>query len=255
MFEQSVVEARAITARPWTLAVSVMGQAVLVTAAVVLPMLYPETLKRVVTLVPVGGPPRAYHPPAPERVEPGRMRVASSTTPRLAFVQPVTIPHGVKLVQEELPEFGGSLTGSAQEGVPGGIDVPGTGIGPGSIRITPPPVPAPPKPVEHHVVSPAPPPQPAQIRRGGDVQASLLIYKPEPIYPPLAKQARISGAVHLSAIISTDGKIAQLRAMSGHPLLVSAAMDAVKRWVYSPTLLNGAPVEVITEVTVTFTLN
>ena len=56
-------------------------------------------------------------------------------------------------------------------------------------------------------------------------------------------------------IISTEGKIAQLRAMSGHPLLIGAAMDAVKRWVYSPTLLNGVPVEVITEITVTFTLN
>jgi protein TonB len=59
----------------------------------------------------------------------------------------------------------------------------------------------------------------------------------------------------MSAIIASDGKIASLRVLTGHPLLVASAVDAVKRWVYSPTLLNGAPVEVITEITVTFTLN
>jgi protein TonB len=255
MFEQSVVEARALTARPWTLAVSVMGQAVLVTAAVVLPMLHPETLKRVVMLVPIGGPPRAYHPPAPEKVEPGRLRAATSTAPRLAFVQPTAIPRGIPAVQNELPEFGGSVVGSAEDGVIGGIDMPGTLVGAGPVRIAPPADPPPLKAIEHRAVTPPPPAPPKQVTRGGEVQASLLIFKPEPVYPPLAKQARVSGTVRLSAIISTDGRIAQLRAMSGHPLLVTAAMDAVKRWAYSPTLLNGVPVEVITEVTVTFTLN
>ena len=98
------------------------------------------------------------------------------------------------------------------------------------------------------------PSKPAVIRMTR-LDPAMLKHRVEPVYPPLAKQARISGTVRLSAIISTDGKNAQLHAMSGHPLLVNAAMDAVKRWAYSPTRLNGVPVEVITEITVTFTLN
>ena len=81
------------------------------------------------------------------------------------------------------------------------------------------------------------------------------MFGPSPEYPPLAKSARVSGSVHLSALIGTDGKIAGLHMMDGHPLLVRAAMDMCKCWIYRPTLLNGDPVEVVTEITVTFTLN
>ncbi len=76
-----------------------------------------------------------------------------------------------------------------------------------------------------------------------------------PIYPPLAKQARIQGTVRFTAVIGTDGTIRDLRLISGHPLLVSAAQDAVKQWAYQPTLLNGEPVEVITQIDVNFTLS
>jgi protein TonB len=71
----------------------------------------------------------------------------------------------------------------------------------------------------------------------------------------LAKQARISGSVHLAARISTDGHIEDLRVVGGHPMLVQAALDAVRQWVYKPTLLNGVPVEVLTDIMVNFTLN
>ena len=70
--------------------------------------------------------------------------------------------------------------------------------------------------------------------------------QPRPIYPPLAKQARIQGVVRLNAIIGKDGTIQNLTVASGHPLLVPAALEAVKQWVYKPTLLNGEPVEVVT---------
>ena len=73
-------------------------------------------------------------------------------------------------------------------------------------------------------------------------------------YPPLAKMARIQGTVRLEAIISKDGTIQDLKVIQGHPLLVKAALEAVQRWRYQPTLLNGEPVEVVTEIDVNYTL-
>ena len=76
-----------------------------------------------------------------------------------------------------------------------------------------------------------------------------------PIYPPLAKAARIQGLVRLEGIIARDGTIQQLRVIGGHPLLVQAALDAVRRWRYRPTHLNGEPVEVIAPIDVNFILS
>jgi TonB family protein len=95
---------------------------------------------------------------------------------------------------------------------------------------------------------------PQRIRVGGNVQEVNLISKVSPVYPPLAKQARIQGVVHLTAIIGRDGAVQNLEVISGHPLLVPPAIDAVKQWIYKPTLLNGNPVEVITQIDVNFTL-
>jgi protein TonB len=86
------------------------------------------------------------------------------------------------------------------------------------------------------------------------VESAKLIFAPKPEYPPLAKMARIQGTVRLDATISKDGTIQDLKVISGHPLLVRAALDAVQRWRYQPTLLNGDSVEVATEIDVNFTL-
>ncbi len=83
----------------------------------------------------------------------------------------------------------------------------------------------------------------------------MAVSAPKPAYPPLAKQARIQGVVRLNAIIGKDGTVQDLQAASGHPLLVPSALDAVRQWVYKPTLLNGNPVEVVTVVDVNFTLS
>jgi len=88
----------------------------------------------------------------------------------------------------------------------------------------------------------------------GEVEAANLIAKVTPVYPTLAKQAQISGTVTLTAFIGADGKVQNLSVVSGHPLLVQAALDAVKQWVYKPTLLNGLPTPVITTIVVNFTL-
>ena len=106
--------------------------------------------------------------------------------------------------------------------------------------------------------TPVPAAQPAglaRIRVGGEVQAVKLIDQPKPAYPPLAKQARIQGVVKLNAVIAKDGTVKDLSVISGHPLLVASAIEAVKQWVYQTTLLNGEPVEVVTEIDVNFTLS
>jgi protein TonB len=96
---------------------------------------------------------------------------------------------------------------------------------------------------------------PSRIRVGGNVQQNLLVSQPHPVYPLEAKQARIQGVVKLNATIAKDGTMQHLEVISGHPLLIPAALDAVRQWVYKPTLLNGQPVEVMTEIEVNFTLS
>jgi TonB family protein len=108
---------------------------------------------------------------------------------------------------------------------------------------------------------PPPPPPPAgggtptRVKVGTNVQQANLISQVPPVYPPLARQAKIEGVVRMSVTIDREGRIAHIEIVSGHPLLVPAALEAVKQWVYRPTLLNGQPVEVQTTVDVNFSLS
>jgi len=110
---------------------------------------------------------------------------------------------------------------------------------------TPPPLPPPPPGVDG---------APQRIRVGGNVAQANLITKISPQYPEDAKRAGIQGVVKYTVLIAKDGTIANIQLISGHPLLVPVSTDAVKQWRYKPTLLNGQPVEVITQIDVTFTL-
>lgn len=131
----------------------------------------------------------------------------------------------------------GGMPGSQPYGILGGL----TAFG--STAAQPPP----------QIKIPITPPSPIPI--GGDVQQAKLIYGPTPIYPDLAKKMHTQGTVTLEAIISKEGRVKDLRVLSGHPLLIQAAVEAVKRWRYQPTLLSGQPVEVIATVTVNFKLS
>jgi TonB family protein len=97
-------------------------------------------------------------------------------------------------------------------------------------------------------------PQPATIRAAGNMQQTKLVSQSRPVYPAEAKAAHIQGVVQLSATIAKDGTVRNPEVISGHPMLVQAALDAVRQWVYQPTLLNGQPVEVVTQIDVSFTL-
>jgi len=95
---------------------------------------------------------------------------------------------------------------------------------------------------------------PERLRVAGDVQAAKLISKVEPVYPPAAQQQRIQGTVQLRAIIDKAGHVTTTQFVSGPELLVAAAQEAVRKWVYQPTLFNGQPVEVLTYIDVNFAL-
>lgn len=119
----------------------------------------------------------------------------------------------------------GGVPGGAAGGIPGGVI---GGVGPNA---------------------------PAKIRVGGNVQAANLIHKVTPVYPVLAKQARIQGVVRFTVNIGKDGTVQDVQLISGHPLLVESAQSAVWQWQYKPVLLNGEPVDVVTTVDVNFTLS
>jgi protein TonB len=155
------------------------------------------------------------------------------------LVQPKAIPKDLKVIKEEAePDLGGMAGG-----VPGGVAGGSAGGVLGGV-------------IGGAGTAPPPPPKatPKRVTVGGNVQAARLVNRVQPLYPPLARQTRISGTVKLHAIIGKNGAVEQLQVVSGHPLLVQSALDAVRQWRYQPTLLNGDPVEVDTEIDVIFSL-
>jgi protein TonB len=153
---------------------------------------------------------------------------------------PTAIPKKVAMIKEDEPppSANAGVMGGVAGGVPGGQM--GGVIG-GIISSAPVAVPK--------VATPQ------KVRVSQGVSEGLLLHKVTPSYPPLAKQARIQGAVLLQATIGKDGSIQNLRVQSGHPMLTQAAIDAVRQWKYKPYLLNGEAVEVETTVQVNFTLS
>jgi TonB family protein len=83
---------------------------------------------------------------------------------------------------------------------------------------------------------------------------ATLVHRVEPVYPPAARQARIEGTVRFSALINPDGTVYQVKVMSGSPLLVSAAIDAVQQWIYSPVMVNGKASAAWTDIEISFRL-
>jgi protein TonB len=250
MFEQTFVEGK--TQKPWTVVVSFLAQIVGITAAIIIPLLFTDALpKTQLTSFLVAPPPPPPPPPPPAAAAPKVVKVIPRQFDAGKLMQPKAIPKEITMIkEEELPAASGvqGVVGGVPGGVPGGVGGGVIGGIIGSVPTAAPPPPPPPK-VE------AKPVTPQRIRVGGNVQAALAIRAPRPAYPPLAKQARIQGVVKLNAVIGKDGAIQDLKAVSGHPLLVPAALEAVRQWLYKPTLLNGEPVEVVTVIDVNFTLS
>jgi protein TonB len=102
---------------------------------------------------------------------------------------------------------------------------------------------------------PPPPPPPAPVRVGGAIKPPVKTKNVAPMYPPIAQSARVQGVVIIEATISPQGRVQDARVLRSIPLLDAAALDAVRQWEFTPTLLNGVPVPVIMTVTVQFTLS
>ncbi len=254
MFESSFLErAGGGTGRPLAVLASFAGQIVLVGLAVLAPLIYTDVLPsgRVLAILLAPGPPpaRQRQAPAPKL---RTVRQAPGASAFRGFAEPAAIPKQVAMIIEEpAGPVPGSLEGDA--GVPGSIGEPSAPLHAAVrdlIRVIPDSVDAPAPPPK-----PDPPQQVRRVRVGGMVQQARAISRPLPQYPPLARQARIAGTVRIEAVIAVDGTVQQLRVISGHPMLIPAAMEAVRAWRFHPTLLNGEPVEVETQLDVVFTLN
>jgi len=251
MFEQTFVQTGK-TNKTWTVVLSFGIQCLLMGLLVILPMIYFDVLpSATLQSFLVAPPPPPPPPPPPAAAPPKVVKVIPRQFDAGKLVTPKAIPKEIaQIKEEELPPPTSGAAGVVG-GVPGGVagGSPGGVLGGilGGIPSAAPPPPPPPKKEEKA-------PTPQRIRVGGNVQSAMLVSQQKPIYPPLAKQARISGTVELSAVIGKDGRVANLSVIKGHPLLVQAALDAVKNWIYKPTLLNGEPVEVSTTIDVNFTL-
>ncbi len=244
MFQQTFLQTDPSNRKPFSLGVSLLLQAALIALLATIPLLVsprlPVAQLRSFLLVPP--PPTAT--PINRAVTPsGRIL----TSHRFVF-HPDTVnrlPRSISRTLEDVPPILG-------------IDVTGTNNEPfgtaSSILGTMGKIPA---PLPQTVAKPAAPKTSERklVRVGSVVSEANLVHKVQPIYPPLARTARVSGTVEFSATISREGVIENLQLVHGHPLLVDAARQAIQQWRYKPTMLNGQAVEVITSIIVTFNLN
>ena len=243
MFEDSLIESggRLKTKRGITTFLSFGLQIALVGVLVLIPLLFTEALpKTQLTTFLVAPPPPPPPPPPPAAQQIKVVKQIQTDIINGQLRTPTKIPEKVQMIKEEEAPPPVSTMAGVVGGVPGAAGGQMGGVIGGIINSTPIAVP--------HVATPQ------RVRVSQGVTQGLLIRKIQPTYPPLARQARIQGAVLLQAEISKDGTIQNLRLISGHPMLAPSAIEAVKQWKYKPYILNGEPVEVETQITVNFTL-
>jgi periplasmic protein TonB len=216
--------------RPCTIAFSIVAHAIAVCAAIIAPLLAtdelpaPRTATEFVEVVPIVPPPPP--PPAPRPTTP-------PDAPPRANVAPLLVPDGVA------PELPVEAANDAPP-VDGGIISFGSCDTCASVNVVPPP--------------PPPPPPTPIVHVGGDIKPPRKVVDVAPVYPPLARAARVEGLVILEAVIAEDGSVRDVRLLRSVRLLDAAAVEAVRQWRFTPTLLNGQPVPVVMAITVAFTL-
>jgi protein TonB len=236
MFEDSLMESggRIKTNQKWTGLISTLVQLGLVGFLVLLPLIFTEALPKGQLTTWLVAPPPPPPPPPPAAPQIQHIQKVSEIVDG-ALRTPSKIPKKVQMIQqEEAPQQNSGVMGGVVGGVPGGSS---NGVIGGIIG------------------SAAPPPKvatPQKLRVSSGVAEGLKTHDVTPTYPQMARIAHIQGDVILQATISKNGVIENLRAVQGHPILIQAAMDAVKQWKYKPYILNGEPVEVETQIKVQF---
>ena len=242
MFEQSILPHPGGYRKAGAFATSLTAQILATGVLLLIPVAFHDTLNVLPKFIRLSPLPRLAQPEAQAASTPlshPALPLASRQPLRAPIRVPLSSPQPTTIDSGQAPVF--EAAGAVQVGIPFYTDETWL-IG---NRLAP-PVHTPPS------VIPAPPSAPVPV--GGDVQAAKILRKVIPAYPALARRVRVSGTVHLIGVIAQDGTIQKLDILSGHPLLVGAALDAVRQWMYRPTLLNGKPVEVIAPIDVIFTL-
>ena len=217
-----------------------MLHSVLIAAVAVVPLLYYDAVPEPRALRAFFVTPLEIQPPPPPPPPAPGVRRTARTAPRIAseqpsgFVAPIDIPTQIR--PDEGLDLGvpGGVPGGVEGGVPGGVVGGVVGGLPQSVA--------------------PPPPEVAPIRVGGRIKEPVKIKDVRPHYPKLAEHAHVQGVVILECVISPRGTVFDVKVLRGVPLLDQAAVEAVRQWVYTPTLLNGVPVPVIMTVTVVFRL-
>jgi len=241
MFDEMVVSSPnpKKTNKPWTVVLSMIFQTAFLAVLILIPLIYTEALPKTMMATLLVAPPPPPPPPPPPIAQIVHVKPQVHLMDAGKLVTPKVIPKDIKIIKEDAPDMSMGMQGGVTGGVAGGQMGGVIGGVIGGVGGAPPP----PKPTQ------------TRIRQGGNVTAAKLVNRVQPLYPPLARQTRISGTVRLHAIIGKNGAVEQLEVMSGHPLLVQAALDAVRQWKYQATTLNGEPVEVDTTIDVIFSLN
>jgi protein TonB len=242
MFEDSLLESggRLKTKRGRTTTFAILLEIALIGFMVLLPLIFTEALPKQQLMTFLVAPPPPPPPPPPAAAPVKIVRQIQTDIVNGALRTPTKIPQKIQMIKEDEapPAMASSgVVGGVPGGIPGGQMGGVIGSVLGSISAPVPKVAT-----------------PQRVRVSSGVSTGLLVRKVTPTYPPLARQARIQGTVVLRAVISKDGSIEGLTLVSGHPMLVQSALEAVRQWKYKPYLLNGEPVEVDTEVQVNFTL-
>ncbi len=239
IFAQSFIDGDGKTAKELSVLFSLVLQIIAIAILILIPIVYTAGLPSVelksALLAPAPPP-----PPVPRAMAKRSVSVIHRFAPEL--IAPRVIPPQVNNVTEDLhaPDVAAPAEAGASNGIENSI---------ASDLFSPKIVSAPPVPAAKPKAPAAP------VRIGGNVAAANLIRSVQPVYPALARSARIEGTVEFTAVIGKNGSIEDLQLVRGHPLLVNAAKQAVLQWKYRPTLLNGQPVEVLTDITVKFVLS
>jgi protein TonB len=214
-------------------AISTLIQLCLVGFLVLLPLIFTEALPKGQLTTWLVAPPPPPPPPPPAAPQIQHVQKVTEIVDG-ALRTPSKIPKKIQMIKEEETPQAAGVTGGVVGGVPGGS---ANGVIGGIIG------------------SAAPPPKvatPQKLRVSSGVVEGLKLSAPNPTYPQMARIAHIQGDVILQATISKTGVVENLRGVSGHPILIQAALDAVRQWKYKPYILNGEPVEVETTIKVLF---
>src|SRR3954453_21820476 len=237
MFGDVVEPSIKVGSQKWyTVPLSIIVHTAIIAAVVIIPLMAADVLPTPPSMMAfVAAPPPPPHPPPPPPPPP-----AAAAAPKPVMdVNPNAAP--VEAPKEIKAETGIEQSRGAVGGVEGGVGGGVTGGIVGGLAEAPPP-------------PPPPPPPAAPVRVGGNIKQPTKVKDVKPVYPAIAQSARVQGVVIIEATIGPNGAVQEAKVLRSIPLLDAAALDAVRQWQFTPTLLNGVPVPVIMTVTVNFTL-